>query len=102
MSSDWGKLKLHFGEKKSSKQKVKALKTNQTLLGDHFENKDEGWPTKTNARSHSLQEISSILNANYTYYRFYFVWTKILAAADMDEAMITMQHFCNGLQQAIL
>ena len=47
MSSDWGKLKLHFREKKSSKQKVKALKTNQTLLGDHFENKDEGWPTKT-------------------------------------------------------
>ena len=69
-----GKLKLHFREKKSSKQKVKALKTNETLLGDHFENKDEGWPTKTNARSHSLQEISSsILNANYTYYRFYFV-----------------------------
>ena len=94
---------MHFREKKSSKQKVKALKTNETLLGDHFENKDEGWPTKANATSHSLQEISSSsLNANYSYYRFYFVWTKFLAAADMDKAMITMQQFCNGLQQAIL
>ena len=29
---------------------------------------------------------------------FYFVWTKILAAADKNEATITMQQFSNGLQ----
>ena len=53
--------------------------------------------------SHDLQEISSsILIANYIYYRFDFILTKILASADMDEAMSNMQQFCNGLQRAIL
>ena len=36
------------------------------------------------------------------FYMFYFVWTGILAAADKDEATITIQQFSNGLHQAIL
>ena len=53
--------------------------------------------------SHDLQEISlSILIANYIYQRFDVIVTKIVAAADTDEAMSTMQQFCNGIQRAIL
>ena len=94
-------LELHFRETKSSKQEGKPLKTNETLPGDQFENKDEGGQQKRMLESHNLQEISSSI-LNYTYNRFNFMWTKILAAADMDEAMFSMQQFCNGLQQAIL
>ena len=46
--------------------------------------------------SHDLQEISSfILIANNIHYRFDFILTKILASADMNEAMSTMQQFYN-------
>ena len=47
---------MHFREKRSSKQKVKALKTNETFLDDHFENKDEGWPTTQASESQEKSE----------------------------------------------
>ena len=59
----------------------------------------KGGQQKPMLEVNNLQEISSSI---LTYCRFYFDWTKILAAADMDEATITMQQFCNGFQQAVL